>query len=193
MTVFVKAGTGMMGANLVLLPVMGERVFPVHWPGLDASRGAMLGMSLLMGSRGVGALLGPFISGYWAGRREDRLRRGIFFGFLAAAAMYVVLGWAPSLWVAASALILAHAGGSTNWVFSTTLLQGYTADRFRGRVFSAELGFCMLMISLSSFIAGKAIDGGIAPRSYAQIVGVSMLVPAALWVLALRRWPDKGD
>jgi len=38
------------------------------------------------------------------------------------------------------AVIAAHAGTSTNWVFSTTLVQVYTDDRFRGRVFSAEYG-----------------------------------------------------
>jgi MFS family permease len=190
-TVFVKAGGGLMGANLVLLPVMGERVFPVSWPGLDAQRGAMLGMSLLMGARGVGALLAPFLSGYWAGRREERLRLGILFGYLTAASMYVCLGYAPSLWVAALILIVAHGGGSTNWVFSTTLLQQYTEDRFRGRVFSAELGLCMLMISISGYIAGQAIDAGVTVRDYAKVVGISLILPVALWLWALRTWPSE--
>jgi MFS family permease len=191
-TVFVKAGGGLMGANLVMLPVMGERVFPVRWPGLDAQRGAMLGMSLLMGARGVGALIAPFISGYWARASEERFRRGILFGYLAAASMYVLLGFAPSLWMAMAVLIVAHGGGSTNWVFSTTLLQTYTDDRFRGRVFSAELGLCMLTISITSYIAGEAIDAGISVRDYAKIVGVSLLLPAAFWVWALKIWPDSA-
>ena len=38
---------------------------------------------------------------------------------------------------------LAHSGGSIAWVFSTTLLQKYTDDKFRGRVFSAEFAFMM--------------------------------------------------
>ena len=46
-TVFVKLGVGLLGANNVLLPVLGERVFPVKWAGIDPGRGAMLGMSLL--------------------------------------------------------------------------------------------------------------------------------------------------
>src|SRR5690242_14567276 len=51
-TVFVKGGIGLLGANNVLLPILGQRVFPVHWPGLDTARQATLGMSLLMGARG---------------------------------------------------------------------------------------------------------------------------------------------
>jgi MFS family permease len=187
-TVFVKAGGGLMGANLVLLPIMGERVFPVGWPGLEPARAAMLGMSLLMGARGVGALLGPFISGYWAGRREDRLRLGILFGFTMGATMYVALGFAPNLWTAVICLMLAHGGASTNWVFSTTLLQTYTQDRYRGRVFSAELGLCMLTISISGFLAGKAVDWGVPPRDYAKIVGLSLTAPLLLWAWALRTY-----
>lgn len=48
-TVFAKFGLGLMGSNNVILPILGQRVFPVDWPGLTPQRGAMLGMSLLMG------------------------------------------------------------------------------------------------------------------------------------------------
>ena len=47
-TVFVKCGIGLLGANNVLLPILGERVFPVKLAGMDHARGAMLGMSMLM-------------------------------------------------------------------------------------------------------------------------------------------------
>ena len=68
-TVFVKGGIGLLGANNVLLPILGERVFPVKLAGLDHSRAALLGMSMLMGARGVGAIIGPLISGHWAGEQ----------------------------------------------------------------------------------------------------------------------------
>src|SRR4051794_38238842 len=57
-TVFVKGGLGFLGSNLVLLPLLGERIFPLGLQGLDTRRAAMLGMSVLMGARGAGALLG---------------------------------------------------------------------------------------------------------------------------------------
>ncbi len=95
----VKAGLGVMGANLVILPVLGERTFPVSWGGLDPHRAGMLGMSILTGARGLGALLGPLIGGRWAAGTESRLRSGILYGFLAGAAGYLALGFStPCCW-----------------------------------------------------------------------------------------------
>jgi len=183
--VFVKCGIGLLGANNVLLPILGQRVFPVNLAGLDAPRAAPLGMSMLMGARGAGALIGPLVSGRWAGDRHHRLRNGIFFGFLLAAAGYVCLGLSVSLWIAIASVVLAHAGSSTNWVFSTTLLQFSSSDRFRGRVFSADYGLCMLTISASSYLAGAAIDLGVPVRLLAVAMGLGMCIPAAAWALEL--------
>jgi predicted MFS family arabinose efflux permease len=145
----------------------------------------MLGMSLLMGARGVGALVGPLVAGRWAGDRHTRLRSGIVAGFLLAAAGYIVLGSSSSVAVAILMVIFAHAGSSTNWVFSTTLLQVRTTDRFRGRVFAAEYGLCMLAISASSYIAGAALDFGVPPHSFAVIMGLVMLIPAGVWAMTI--------
>jgi predicted MFS family arabinose efflux permease len=186
-TVFVKGGIGLLGANNVLLPILGERVFPVKLSGLDHSRAALLGMSMLMGARGIGAILGPLIGGRWAGESHSRLRTGILIGFLIAAAGYICLGTSTSLVIAICAVAAAHAGSSTNWVFSSTLLQTYTVDRFRGRVFSADFGICMLTISISSYLAGVALDLGVPPRAFAVAIGLVMLVPAAAWAVALHR------
>ena len=186
-TVFVKGGLGLLGANNVLLPILGERVFPVKLAGLDHSRAALLGMSMLMGARGAGSLLGPLIGARWAGESHSRLRTGILAGFVIAAAGYVCLGASTSLAIAICAVVAAHAGSSTNWVFSSTLLQIYTEDRFRGRVFSADFGICMLAISASSYLAGAAIDFGVPPRAFAVAIGLVMLVPAAAWAIALHR------
>jgi hypothetical protein len=127
------------------------------------------------------------IAGLWAGESRSRLRAGILLGFLIAAAGYVTLGASTSLAIAICAVVAAHAGTSTNWVFSSTLLQIYTEDRFRGRVFSADFGICMLAISASSYLAGVAIDLGFPPRTFAVAIGLVMLLPAAAWAAALRR------
>jgi MFS family permease len=185
-TVFVKAGVGLMGSNNVILPILGQREFAVHAAGIDAGRAGMLGMSVLMGSRGVGALLGPLMAARWGGSNRRRLRLGILAGFLLAAIGYVSLGEAPRLWLACLAVVLSHMGGSTNWVFSTTLLQLETEDRFRGRVFSADLGLCLLTISASSYAAGLAIDHGTTARVASIWTGIGMLLPALGWGLALR-------
>jgi MFS family permease len=186
-TVFVKAGGGLLGANNVLLPILGDRVFPVHPETFGHSRAALLGMSLLMGARGVGALVGPLVGGRWARHRESRLRIGILISFLIGASGYVLLGNVSSFVFAVLCVALAHAGTSNNWVFSSTLLQIHTDDRFRGRVFSADYGLCMLAISASSYFAGVALDLGVAPSAFAVGLGLTLLLPAALWAIALRQ------
>ena len=40
------------------------------------------------------------------------------------------------------------------WVFSTVLLQMSVPDRFRGRVFAAELALMMVVSALSSYACG---------------------------------------
>jgi predicted MFS family arabinose efflux permease len=189
-TVLLKGGIGIMGANWVIFPIMGERIFPVRLAGLDAARSAIMGMSMLMGARGVGALLGPLSASGWAGGRGPRMRTGILVAFIAGATGYMALSRAPSLALACAAVVVAHAGGSVVWVFSTTLLQRYADDKFRGRVFAADLGFCMLTIAVTGYLASVAIDAGISVRTVAFFTGVAMLLPVGAWFWALRLWRE---
>jgi len=185
-TVFAKAGELMIGPSWVIFTVMGAHEFAVHWHNVDTARGSMLGMSILLGGRGLGALVGPLVSARWAGRSDRRLQLGILFGYLTIAVGYGTLGSSRTVWMAAACAMLAHMGGSTVWVFSTTLLQLHTDDRFRGRVFSADLGLSMLTIAAGAYLCGRLLDAGIAARTVATWTGLVMLVPAALWSLAIR-------
>ena len=128
----------------------------------------MLGMSLLLGARGIGAVVGPLFSARWAGQSDRRLQLGILLGYLTIGMGYFGLGWSPNVWVACVCIVLAHCGGSTVWVFSTTLLQLNTEDRFRGRVFSADLGFCMLTIAVGAYVCGVFLDRGVSAQVVAQ-------------------------
>jgi len=47
--IFAKAGELMIGPSWVIFTVMGAHEFAVHWRNVDAARGAMLGMSILLG------------------------------------------------------------------------------------------------------------------------------------------------
>jgi MFS family permease len=188
-TIFIKAGNLIIGPGWVLFTVMGQNEFAVRWHGLDPARGAFLGMSLLLGARGLGALLGPLLTAPWAGQWIRRLEIAIFWGFLGAAAGYMLLGVAGHLWQASLCVVLAHFGSSIVWVFSTTLLQLQSEDKFRGRVFAADLGLCMFTIAAGAYLAGRFVDAGYAARHVASIAGMLMLVPAALWGLAIRRPP----
>jgi MFS family permease len=186
-TVFAKAGELMIGPSWVIFTVLGAHEFAVHWRDIDPSRGAMLGMSILLGGRGLGALFGPIISARWAGRSDRRLQLGILFGYLTIAVGYGILGLSTTIWLASLCALVAHAGGSTVWVFSTTLLQLHTEDRFRGRVFAADLGFSMLTIAAGAYFCGRLLDAGIAARTVATWTGLVMVIPAFLWALATLR------
>ena len=143
-------------------------------------------MSLLMGARGIGAIVGPLFSARWAGRSEQRLQLGILLGYLTIGLGYCGLGLSPNIWVACACIILAHCGGSTVWVFSTTILQLNTEDRFRGRVFSADLGFSMLTIAIGAYVCGIFLDRGVSAQVVASGTGIIMLLPALLWGWAMR-------
>src|SRR5580698_7987775 len=190
--VFAKAGELMVGPSWVIFTVMGAREFAWHGRGIDAAGGAMLGMSILLGGRGVGAMVGPVIGARWAGRSDRRLRLGILLGYITISVGYCLLGASRSVWMAAACAMIAHAGGSTVWVFSTTLLQLHTEDRFRGRVFAADLGLSMLTIAAGAYFAGRLMDRGVSARTVASSTGMIMLLPALLWALAMRSAAKKS-
>ena len=185
--VFAKFGNLIVGPGWVLFTVMGQYEFAIRWRGMSPERGAFLGMSLLLGARGFGALCGPLLAASWAGHQKRRLESAIFWGYLAAAAGYTLLGVSAHLWQACLCVALAHLGSSIVWVFSTTLLQMQSDDRFRGRVFAADLGLCMFTIAAGAYLAGRFVDWGFAARNVACVAGIIMIVPATLWGLFVRR------
>lgn len=184
----IKGGVGLIGANWVLLPVLGEGQFRLDGWGLSPSQAGMLGMSTLMGARGIGSFIGPLLGAPLASLELSRLRWSIVLGFAIAAIGYCGLGFAPSLALAALAVVIGHAGTSMNYVFSSTLVQTLSEDRFRGRVTSAEFALMMTSISLSSFFAGEAIDKGLPAQTVALCVATLTLLPVAFWLWATRRW-----
>jgi MFS family permease len=180
----VKAGWGLAGGVLLLLTIFGQRVFPL--PG-----GAAAGIGVLYGARGVGAGLGPIALRWILGQQPRTLRRAIGPAFFAVGIFYVALAGAPALWIAALCVLCAHFGGSILWVFSTVLLQLEVPDRFRGRVFAAELAMVTLVTSVSSYWTGYELDRvGRSPRTLAFVLGVLFCGPGVLWLIIQSRWHE---
>ena len=109
---FVKAGWGLAGGVLLLLTIFGQRIFPVG--GSTAA-----GIGVLYGARGIGAGLGPIALRWMLGQKPRTLRRAIGPAFFLVGVFYVALSLAPTLPLAALAVLFAHVGGSILWVFST--------------------------------------------------------------------------
>jgi len=185
---FVKAGWGLAGGVLLLLTIFGQRVFPVG--GSTAA-----GIGVLYGARGIGAALGPIMLRWILGQQPKALRRAIGPAYFMVGVFYLMLAWAPALWLAAIAVLFAHFGGSILWVFSTVLLQLEVPDRFRGRIFAVELALVTLASSASSYWTGFELDrGGWSPRMMAFALGILFCVPGTLWLIIESRWkePDIG-
>ena len=184
---FVKAGWGLAGGVLLLLTIFGQRIFPVG----ATSAG---GIGVLYGARGIGAGLGPIALRWILGQKPATLRRTIGPAYFIVGGFYVLLAGAPTLPIAAFCVMCAHFGGSILWVFSTVLLQMEVPDRFRGRVFAAELALVTLTSSISSYVTAYALDrAGWSPRTLAFSLGVMFCVPGLLWLAMLSRWRLSGE
>lgn len=178
----VKAGWGLAGGVLLLLTVFGQRVFPL-------AGGAAAGIGVLYGARGLGAGLGPIALRWILGQQPRTLRRTIGPAFFTVGVFYIALAGAPTLTLAALAVLCAHFGGAILWVFSTVLLQLEVPDRFRGRVFAAELAFVTLVTSVSSYWTAYELDRiGRSPRMLSFVLGVLFCIPGVLWLIIQSRW-----
>ncbi|MFO7694030.1 MAG: MFS transporter [Vicinamibacterales bacterium] len=177
----VKAGWGIAGGMLLIMTVMGERVFQV-------GGSAAAGIGALYAARGIGAGIGPILARAWLGQQPDEMRRAIAPSYVLVAMFYLMLSWSTNIYVAGAAVIGAHAAGSVLWVFSTVLLQMSVPDRFRGRVFSAELALLMIISAASSYACGYALDNwGVSPFVLTRVLGVMFVLPTLGWLLIERR------
>jgi MFS family permease len=171
----VKAGFGLAAGVLALIPVFGVDVF---------GRGE-IGVGVLMAARGVGALIGPFIGHRISGEGHRRLYGAIGLALAVFGLSYMALGLAPSLWIAAIVILVAHLGGGAQWVLSTFGLQVLVPDHIRGRIFAVDFAMITLSLAISSIVAAAIADSA-GPRVAALIVGAMALVWSITWSLLTR-------
>jgi MFS family permease len=172
----VKFGFGLAGGVLALIVVLAETEF---------GAGAV-GFGILLAARGVGALIGPFIGHRAAGTNHRRLLPVIALALAVFGLGYVAVGTAPTLWLAALAVMVAHLGGGAQWVLSSFGLQRIVPDRIRGRIFSFDFALITLTFSISAVVASYLADR-IGVREATQIVGGLALGWAGVWWLLTRR------
>jgi predicted MFS family arabinose efflux permease len=178
----VKTAWGLGGGILTLLPVFGEKVFPV-------GGSAAAGMSVLYFARGIGTAVGPVLMRRFYGETRGQMQRAIGFSFVVAGSFYISFGSSKSFALALLWLAVAHMAGSVLWVFSTVLLQATVEDEFRGRVFAAELTLMTLAMAASNYFTGQALDRfGYSPRVVTVAVGIFFMLPGLLWFLTRRLW-----
>jgi MFS family permease len=178
----VKPAWGVGGGILTLLPVFGEKIFPV-------GGSAAVGMSVLYAARGIGTAVGPLGVRRFGGETRQQMQKAIGYSFIFAGVFYVLFGASTSFPLALLMLAVAHAGGSTLWVFSTVLLQSTVEDEFRGRVFAAELMLMTLTMAASNYVTGEALDRfHLSPRTVSIAIGAFFILPGLLWLATRRLW-----
>lgn len=190
-SIFIKIGTGIAASCWVVFPTFASKVFLL--PGLSIPRNTMVVTSILAGARGIGALTGPLCTSWWAAGDQRRMTRLVLAGFMMAGAGYLALSQSPTLSFAFAAIFFASAGAGAIWVNSTTLLQLNSEDRFRGRVFAADLAIAMFAIAIAGFSTGRAIDSGIPVRHVALAIGIVQISLALTWTFALPLWSLEAD
>jgi len=181
----VKPAWGMGGGILTLLAVFGEKIFPVN--GKTAT-----GIGVLFTARGIGTAIGPIVARRWAGETRKQMQIAIGIAFLIGGAFYIAFGVSRNFALALLFLLIAHTGGSILWVFSTVLLQKEVEDKFRGRVFAAELALLTLTMAGSNYLVGELMDRfGFSPRVVTAGVGTFFLLPGLVWFVTEKWWNRK--
>jgi predicted MFS family arabinose efflux permease len=173
--VSVKFGFGAAAGVLALIAVFAKQVF----------NAGDIGFGLLMASRGVGALVGPFIGHRLAGANHRRLLPVIAAALATFGIGYAALGITSTLWLAALAILVAHLGGGSQWVLSSYGLQRLVPDHIRGRIFAFDFALITLSLGASSLVASTLADQ-IGPRPAVMIVGGIALAWAGIWWLLTR-------
>ena len=140
-----------------------------------------LGLGIMYAAVGIGTGLGPIAVRCITGDRLDALRWSIALGYaLAVAGLLLVAALVSFEWVLLGILIRSFGSGII-WVFSTQILLRLVLPEVRGRIFSTEIAFSMLMSAVGASVGGYYIEWfGIAGTVY--MTAFLTLLPCALWV-----------
>lgn len=174
-----KSGLAIAGGIMTLIPLYAGR--------FSASPSEIsLGIGVMYFSRGVGAAIGPPLVKRLFGDSSRVLQTAIGASFFLKGTAYLLFAASHTLLLASLSLGLSTVFGSIIWVFSSALLHMEAEERFLGRVFSLELAVMTLVMGLSNWGAGFAIDRlGFTPNRTAFWIGAIYVVPGVLWTAFL--------
>ncbi len=112
------------------------------------------GTGLMFGARGIGALVGPIVIRYFFGSSDGRLLNTIGITIMAWGLFYFFIPFTLSLYLTVLLLFLGHAGGGSQWAFSTYGLQVLTPDKLRGRIAGIDYSLYFFMNTISTLMIG---------------------------------------
>ena len=145
-------------------------------------RGAF-GYGLLWTASGLGLVIGSVTSGTLLERRNVMAVYPL--AFLPWAAGILGAALAPSIWVAAAALVLAGFGNGLAFPMTVLIVQRYTVDRLRGRAFTVIISAHNALLGLAMVAAG-ALTEYVGPR-WTYGFAAALLVTGSLTAYVLTR------
>lgn len=173
-----KAGFAVFGAGAVaLLPILALDVFEA---GDD-------GVGWLLGARGVGVLFGPFLIRRLVGGVDRKVLGAIGFTMALWGVSYLGTAAAPTLGLAAVAVLVGHMGAGSQWSFSSYGLQRYAADEVKGRVFGLDFAAVTATATVSQLLFGWLAEE-IAVRTILSWLAAAAVVFGVIWWRATRRY-----
>lgn len=170
-----KSGLALAGGVMTIIPLYANKMF--------ASASAIsMAIGVMYSARGLGAALGPILVKKVFGDSTRVLQIAILCSFFLGALSYFLFAQSYSLWWACLSIALATFFGSIIWVFSSALIHLEADSRFLGRVFSTEMALLTLVMGLSNWSAGFAIDTlTLTANETALWMAGLFLIPGILW------------
>ena len=174
-----KAGFAVFGAGAVaLLPVLALDVFG---QGDD-------GIGWLLGARGLGVLLGPFLIRRLVGGTDRKVLGAIGFTMALWGLSYLGTAAAPTLAIAAVAVFVGHMGAGSQWSFSSYGLQRYAADEVKGRVFGLDFAAVTATATASQLVLGWLAEEFPVRSILGSIAAVGVVFGLIWWRATRKYW-----
>ena len=176
-----KAGFAIFGAGAVaLLPVLA----------LDTFKAGDDGVGWMLGARGIGVVIGPFLIRRFVGGSDRAVLQAIGLCMALWGISYVGTAAAPTLLLAAGAVLLGHAGAGSQWSFSSYGLQLYADNALKGRVFGLDFAAVTLTSAVSQLLFGW-LATRYPVRSIFLVLAVAAVAFGLIWRRVTNRfWSD---
>jgi len=170
-----KSGLAVAGGVMTLIPLYANKMY--------ASASAIsMAIGAMYSARGLGAALGPILVKKFFGDSTRVLQISILIGFFLGSISYFLFAQSHSLWSASLSIALATFFGSIIWIFSSALIHLEADSRFLGRVFSTEMALLTLVMGLSNWSTGFAMDTlNLTVHQTGMWMAGLFVIPGVLW------------
>lgn len=126
--------------------------------GVDKNSPARLG--LLFACMGVGCTIGPLVADPFTNMKEPiSMQKACIVALAFTALGCLGMGLFDPFWSICAFTVVRAGGSSTNWIYSSVILQKFSTDAMMGRVLAIDYALGLLAEALSAYMAGVLEDG----------------------------------